>query len=112
MFGYEHSFLHALLLTIFIEVPIVFAMARYIYKKREYSDIVLVSVVASVITLPYFWFILPVYVSDRNFYIFIGESLVVLIEAFLYWRLLKLKLHQAFLLSLVANCISACLGIL
>lgn len=110
--SYEVSFLYSLFITLLIEVPVVFLIVRYLYKKFEKWNIVFVGIISSTLTLPYFWFILPMYISDRTFYILVGESIIILIEAFIYFRLLKLKIGQALFISLVANLASVLVGLL
>lgn len=105
---YEQNFLFSLLLTIIIEIPIVFFLVRFIYRYKEIkiSKIILVGFIASVLTLPYFWFILPFYVPSRGLYLFLGEGLIIVIETIIYSQFLELKLSKAFIISLVANIIS------
>jgi len=55
---------------------------------------------------------LPAFVFDRFTYLILGESLVVLIEALIYWKLLKLKPFDSFIVSLLANVVSIVLGFL
>lgn len=110
--SYEQSFLYSLFLTLLIEVPIVYFLVQYLYKKNEKGDILIAGIISSVLTLPYFWFILPAFVSNRIVYIILGESVIILIEAFIYHRLLKLKFTQALFVSLVANLASALFGLL
>jgi hypothetical protein len=110
--SYEQSFLYSLCLTLLIEVPIVFILIRYLYRKIETNNIVLTGIIASTLTLPYFWFIFPMYVSDRSLYIILGESLIVLIEAVIYNRLLNLKFTHALFISIVANVASILGGLL
>lgn len=110
--SYEQSFLDSLFITLLIEVPIVFFLVHYLYKKIEKWNIVFVGIIASTLTLPYFWFILPMYISDRTFYILIGELIIILIETFIYYRLFKLKFIQALFVSFVANLASVLVGLL
>lgn len=110
--SYEVSFLYSLLITLIVEVPILFFLVHYLYKKLEKWNIVFVGIIASTLTLPYLWFILPMYIPDRTFYILVGELIIILIEAFIYFRLLKLKIGQALLISLVANLASVLAGLL
>lgn len=110
--AYEISFLYSLFITLLIEVPIVFFFVHYLYKKLEKWNIVFVGIITSTLTLPYFWFILPMYISDRTFYILVGESIIILIEAFIYFRSLKLKIGQALLISLIANLTSVLVGLI
>lgn len=109
---YEVSFLYSLFITLIVEVPIVFFLVHYLYKKLEKWNIVFVGIIASTLTLPYFWFILPMYISNRTFYILVGELIIILIEAFIYFRLLKLKIGQALFISLVVNLASVLVGLL
>lgn len=110
--SYEQSFLNSLFITLLIEVPIVFFLVYYLYKKREKFSIILSGIITSSLTLPYFWFIFPAYISNRSIYIIIGESAIIVIEAFLYHRLLKLKFLQALLVSLIANIASMSVGLI
>jgi len=110
---YEQSFLISLLISLVIEIPIVFLLAKYIYKKIDKGGIIFASVIASVLTLPYLWFVLPAYLSgDRLIFIICGELAVIIIETFIYYKLLKLKVRQAFIVSFVANLASALIGLL
>ncbi|MFZ2205302.1 MAG: hypothetical protein WAV23_01810 [Minisyncoccia bacterium] len=111
---YEQKFLLSLLLTLIVEVPVVFVLLRYFYKYKDIKTptIFFVGVLASALTLPYLWFILPAFVFDRTIYLLLGESLVFLIEAFIYLKLLKLKPLDSFIVSLVANSASIVAGLL
>lgn len=111
---YEQKFLLSLFLTLIIEVPVVFILVRYIYKYKniKISTIFFVGILASTLTLPYLWFVLPAFVFDRIIYLVLGETLVVLAETVIYFKLLKLKLLDAFIVSLLANIVSAVLGLL
>jgi len=110
---YEQKFLFSLLLTLIVEIPIAVFLVRYLYKYKEIktSKIVFVGLIASTLTLPYFWFILPAYIVSRSLYIFIGEILIIFIEATIYSQFFELKLSKAFIVSLVANIASIFLGL-
>ena len=108
---YEHLFLYALLATVIIEVFVVFLILRYKYKNYNNGSILFAGVVSSALTLPYFWFVLPSFISDRIMYIIVGETSIILIEAFIYFHLLKLKFSQALIISLVANIASILVGL-
>jgi hypothetical protein len=94
-------------LTLLVEVPVAFVVLRFLFKEKNLktSHILFVSFLASILTLPYLWFVLSPYV-DAHYYLVIGESLVFLIEAVIYWRLFNLKIGKALLLSLLANFLS------
>lgn len=108
---YETYFLHALLITLLTELGVALLVLRYGYKKQISANHVLVIFIASLLTLPYFWFILPRYLSGMP-YIAIGELCIVIIEAVLYWRLMRVTLIQALVVSLVANSTSIIAGFL
>ncbi len=111
--SYEHHFLFSLLLTIIIEIPIAIFFIKYLYQQREIkiSKIILISFLASALTLPYFWFVLPAYIFERRIYIFSGEILIIFIETIIYKQLLKLKFSEAFTVSLITNIGSIFLGL-
>ena len=110
---YDQKFLFSLLLTLIVEIPIAVFFVRRFYKYKEIkiSKIVFVGFIVSTLTLPYFWFVLPVYISSRSLYIFFGEALIIIIETIIYNQFLKLKLSKAFIVSLVANIVSIFLGL-
>lgn len=110
--SYENYFLNSLILTLIVEIPILYIYVKYIIKNSENLNSIFVGIIASCLTLPYLWFILPVYISDRISYLIIGELAIVLVEAIIYFKLLKLKFGQAFLISLVANALSVFVGMM
>jgi hypothetical protein len=105
---YEYNFLSSLLLTLIAEIPILIFFVKYFYKNKELeiSKIVFIGFLASALTLPYLWFILPTYIFNRCLYLLGGEVSIVIVEAIIYNRLLKLKLSQAIVVSLTANIVS------
>lgn len=111
--SYEQNFLFSLLLTLIVEIPAAVILIKYFFKDKEIkiSKIVFTGFIASTLTLPYFWLILPIYISNRGLYIFIGEASIILIEAIIYNQFLKSKLPKAFVVSLIANIASILLGL-
>jgi hypothetical protein len=114
MLPYEKEFLFSLLLTVIAETIVVLIFVRFIYKKSNIniSKTIFTSIIASALTLPYLWFILPFFVFNRIVYIGLGESLVVLIEALIYFQFLSIKFSKAFIVSFFANLISVLIGLL
>jgi hypothetical protein len=110
--SYERRFLLALLLTWLIELPVLFLLARFVFKVRQVSTgrILLAGMLASALTLPYLWFLLPSILTTAMG-IYLGEVLVFLVEALLYRWLLGLSYPKALLLSFTANAISFLLGL-
>lgn len=109
---YEKQFLLSLLITLTIEVPVVSLVVRYKYKILNNFNTIFVSFVSTILTLPYFWFILPIYINNRTGYLMIGEIAIILIEAFIYYRLLKISFKKALGVSILANVISFLIGII
>lgn len=110
--SYEQSFIASLAITLLVEIPVVFLLVKYVYKKVDKKGIIFAGIVASALTLPYLWFILPFYLSDRMIYLICGELMVVFVEAFAYSRLLTLNFRQALLVSFVANLVSVVVGVI
>ena len=111
---YEQKFLFSLLLTLVVEIPIVVLLVKSLYKQKEIriSKIIFVGFVASALTLPYFWFILPAYITDRLLFMLYGEIIIVCIEMVIYNQLLKLKLTRSFAVSLITNSMSILAGLI
>lgn len=110
--SFERRFLIALLLTWLIEIPILFLLARLVFKLPQVSNwrILLAGLLVSALTLPYLWFLLPSILATASG-IYLGEVLVFLVEALLYRWLLGLSYPKALLLSFTANAISFLLGL-
>ena len=110
---YERNFLYAFLFTQIVEIPVVFILIRRVYKHEEIniSKIIFIGFIASALTLPYLWFILPFYIFNKTIYVIIGESLVILVETIIYNQLLKIKLSESFKISLAANASSFLFGL-
>ncbi len=111
---FEQRFLISLFFTLVIELPIVFVLIRYFfkYKSLTISKILFTSLIATALTLPYLWFVLPIFMgNNRVLYIIIGEALVILIEAIIYNQYLRLKFYESFAVSLIANISSVLFGV-
>ena len=111
---YEQKFLFSLLLTLITEVPVTVLLVKSFFKQKEIknSKVIFAGFIASALTLPYFWFVLPFYISNRSAYIFIGEGVIVLVEALIYYQFLRLKFPRAFIVSFIANVASVILGLI
>jgi len=107
----EMVFLISLLLTLIIEIPILFIFIKYIFKKNKIAlkKIIIAGVIASALTLPYLWFIMPPFIKSN--YLLIGESLVIIAETLIYFYLLDLDLKRSFIISLFANVASFLIGL-
>jgi len=104
----------AWILTILIEILVLFAIVKLFFKKDKISNlrILLVGILASTITLPLLRFVVPLFIVDGVEYTVVWELLVTLIEVFIikYW--LKISWWKAILASVVCNLCSYLLGLL
>lgn len=111
---YEQKFLFSLLLTLIVEIPIAIFLIKFFYKQKDIkiSKIIFVGFIASALTLPYFWFVLPAYITDRFLFMLYGEMIIVCTEMVIYYQLLKLKLKRSFIVSLITNIMSILVGLI
>jgi hypothetical protein len=110
---FETKFLISLLLTLIVEIPILLILVKYFLKDKRNSviHIIIVGLLASALTLPYLWFVLPPFINV-NYYIYIGEILVFLIESLVYYKFLNIRFNKALIISFIANLVSFVLGII
>jgi len=110
---YETHFLLSLCMTWLIEVPLLFLLVRYVVKGEGLSTarIVGTGFLASALTLPYLWFVLPPYM-DAAYYPLFGELLVIAVEAAIFFLLMRVRPVSAVFLSLVVNVSSFGIGIM
>jgi hypothetical protein len=108
---YEIKFFLSLLLTLIIEIPIVLLIARNFKIQKSVAEIVFISLTASLLTLPYLWFVFP-WLFGLESYVYIGEIIVLLIESIIYWRLLETKFLRAIIISFFANFSSFVIGLI
>ncbi len=100
------SFLNALLITLAIETAIVYALLRGQYPLWQ---IVVCSCLASMITLPFVWFVF----SPMGVLVIWSELFAVVVEAAFYRTVFKnMEWDRATKMSLVANFASFTAGIL
>ncbi len=107
----EQRFLISLAATVVVEAPIVLIFSKFVFKcKEKFWKILLIAALASVLTLPYLWFIFPPFFNAR-YYLYYGEGVVFVVEALLYFALLNIRIWKAFLISFLANVASYAVGI-
>jgi len=108
---YETRFLLSLGLTLLIEVPALFILTRFfVAHKVTPAEVLFTSILASSLTLPYLWFVLPPYVN-ASYYLQIGEAAVIIVEALIIQRLLKVDILRSLLISAAANMASFAVGL-
>ena len=110
--NYEILFILALFQTLIVEIGVLFLFFKYVFKKKIHiKKLILVGIVASSLTIPYLWFVLPSLLIP--FYVvLIGEVLIWLIEAYLYKEFLEITIKQALYVSLIANLASILVGLI
>jgi hypothetical protein len=102
-------FLNALAATVISETAGFAAIKKWIlHGKNKWLLETAVVAVASLLTLPYVWFIFPALVKWNYFWV--SESFAVLTEGLLYWIILKWKPAKAWGLSLILNIFSVLVG--
>lgn len=108
---YEALFLLALVTTWAIEIPILILLVRFVFRDKTLplAGIIGTGALCTALTLPYLWFVLPPYV-DAAYYVLIGETSVVLVEAVLLTRVLGLNPKVSIICSLAMNAASYGLG--
>jgi len=111
-FTYEIDFLYSLGLTIAIEGIVIMALLYFLDREKLNSkNLLLAGVLPSFATLPYLWFVLPIFIVGNYFlYLLIGEVLVALVEMFIIKGVLEITFKKALFYSIVANVFSYGLG--
>ncbi|MEL4304863.1 hypothetical protein [Methanococcoides sp. LMO-2] len=112
---YEYHFLIALLVTVMMELTILFATVRYLFKINRNlipdSLLLFTGTFCSFSTLPYLWFVLPMFIRTYSHLVAIGEVSVVLVEAVIYYFVLKVRMDKALFFSFICNIASFLAGI-
>lgn len=114
--AYETLFLWSLALTATLEC---FAAAilkktagRRLDIKCGYGRLLAIVALASILTLPYIWFILPAFAPKGTVFIICSELFAFFLEAAWYILALKINIKQAAILSAAANAFSFLIGLI
>jgi len=112
---YEIAFLKALLLTVSLECFMAVLLKKFFGRRLKLSSFSYVRLIgfvaiASTLTLPYAWFILPAFFSGLT-YILIAEVSVTLIEAAFYGFTMRLPWWSAVIIAVAANAFSYLIGL-
>ena len=120
--SYEIIFLKGLLFTIVAEIGAgvlfrIFESKFGFFRKKvlgeiEWGKFVGVIAMATVMTLPYVWFVLPALVTPKIVFQVVAELFAWLMEAVFYVFCFKLKAREAVVFSFVLNLVSVVLGLL
>ena len=110
---FQLIFLQAVFLTALLDSAVIVAVwglgCLNSRPKPKLSEIMLAGVLPPVLTLPYFWFVFPVFVSIGH-YVLYGEVLVVIIETLMLCAILRISLLRALALSIAVNLTSYLVG--
>jgi hypothetical protein len=109
-----YDFLKALMLTILIESLILFIIFNTWLKAFPVSNnrLLFTGIICSFATLPYVWFVLPVFIKPQLPYVIVAELSVMIIEAFIIRNLMDLQLRKALFASVLCNVCSFIIGLL
>jgi uncharacterized protein YqhQ len=112
---YELLFLKALCITVLVEAGVVigFTFLMPEIKKMKLSSLKIAGacVVPSSLTLPYFWFLVPVFFTQFLSRSIGGEIAIFLIETLILKIILDIPVKYAVLVSFCANCMSIIAGL-
>jgi hypothetical protein len=111
---YEMNFLKALLFTIGIETAVLFILFKLFFKSPDIKNwlLILTGILTSFSTLPYLWFILPLFIKTRLNYSIISEVTAILIESVIIFGLLKISYKKSLIASITCNMTSFLIGLL
>jgi hypothetical protein len=113
---YQMQFLKALGLAVAIETAVLFLAIRYAFGigRRVLPNALLAfaGILCSSTTLPYLWFVLPVFLKTRLVLGLVGEPAIVLVEAVFYYFVLRIGVKRSLLVSFVCNLASFMGGML
>jgi hypothetical protein len=111
---YEIHFLKALLLTITIETTVLFLLFKVFYKTLKINNwlLLLSGILASFSTLPYLWFIIPLFIKTKILYVITSEISAILIESIIILGLLRINYSKAIIVSIACNMTSFLIGLI
>jgi hypothetical protein len=113
---YETLFIRALIITVLIECLTAAALKRAAAKRlglsQTYPKFLTMVALASCLTLPYVWFVLPAFLPHGIIYAVSAELFAFVVEAIWYSLALQINIKQAAVLSFAANGLSCLAGLL
>ena len=113
--SYEQLFLCALFFTVAVETAVLFLCVRHLFKmkRKDAPDVLLLfcGMALSFATLPYVWFIFPMFASGAT-YMAAAEIFAFVAEAVGYKFILRVGWKRAAALSFICNAASFLIGLL
>jgi hypothetical protein len=110
---YEINFLKALIFTISIETTVLFLLFKLIFKSLRIKNwlILFTGILTTFSTLPYLWFILPIFIKTHIYYSIISEVSAIMIESVIILALLRISYKKALIVSITCNMASYLVGL-
>jgi hypothetical protein len=107
------SFFLALITAWIIEIPLLISLLKFVFhdKSHSFNEIISAGLLCNALSLPYLWFVIPQFL-DGMWYILVGETFVILLEAMILIKILELKSWIAILCSITMNVTSFLLGLI
>lgn len=99
--------------TILIETIVLVLLVEIFWQqdKIKFWKLIVTGILASTITLPILWFLLPYFFSNYTTYVIFWEALVTALEVVIIKYTLKINWRKALILSVACNAISFVLGL-
>jgi hypothetical protein len=104
---YEQQFLVALAVTVTVET-----LCLFVLLKEPRHLLLFTGIFSSCATLPYVWFVLPIFIEAHYLYVLSSEGIAVVLEGIIYCSVLRLPLKRALVVSLICNAASFLIGLL
>ena len=76
----------------------------------KFTRLIFAGFITSFATLPYVWFVFPVLITQKIWYILVSELFAVIVEAAIYFFILNVRWRVCFVLSFVCNMASFGIG--
>ena len=115
-YQYEINFLNSLFLTVLTEVLLLYALMFFPLfseiKENGRVKAIVTGALSSILTLPYLWFVLPIFLHNKIQYHLLGELTVVFVESLFYYFVLKVNYKKLLFVSIICNAGSYVLGLL
>lgn len=104
-------------MTVLIEASVLLGLFKYvaIFKRGYKSSVVfilLAALIASSLTYPYLWFVLPAVSADYFIGHVYAEAIIVIVESVVLFAVLRIKYHFAFVASLICNISTIIFGLI
>lgn len=109
MYVYTLAFLVSAAYSIVIETGTIAVILRALFKysRIPLRDIIIAGTTATLITIPYVWYVFPILLYRSSTAALItGELFAIMVETLIYWYVFRISLRHAFMLSLSANALS------